>query len=61
MKTMYLGKNGHLAIRTNSIPRAVAELRRHGYEMDESTAKFKNGKPMAIYMETEFYEAMSPM
>ena len=53
MKTMYLGKNGHLAIRTNSIPRAVAELRRHGYEMDETTAKFKNGKPLAIYMKQE--------
>jgi len=54
MKSMYLGKNGHLAIRTNNIPRAAAELRRHGYEMDESTAKFKNRMPLAIYLNREF-------
>ncbi len=30
MKSMYLGKNGHIAIRTNSVPLAVAELGKEG-------------------------------
>lgn len=54
MKSMYLGKNGHIAIRTNSIPRAAAELAKHGFAVDESTAKFKGDKMTAVYLKQEF-------
>ena len=48
MKAPYLGKNGHIAIGTNSIDRAVYHLGRQGVEFDESTRK-----PKAIYLKGE--------
>ena len=53
MNSQYLGHNGHIAIRTNSIPRALAELEAKGYKADQSTAKFKGEKMVAIYLEQE--------
>ena len=47
MKTPYLGKNGHIAVKTNSIPRAAAELAKNGFTLDESTAKYKGEKMVA--------------
>jgi len=53
-KSMGLGKNGHIAIKTNSIPRAVAYLERNGVEVDMSTAKGPVGGPMvAVYLKEE--------
>ena len=54
MKSPYLGKNGHIAIRTNSIPRAAAELEKHGFKLDASTAKYNGDKLVAVYFEQEF-------
>ena len=54
MKAPYLGASGHIAIRTNSIPRAVAELARQGFAVDESTAKYKGEKMVAVYLKQEF-------
>lgn len=54
MKTNYLGKNGHIAIRTNRIGSAIAELEKAGYETDMDTAKFKNEKMIAVYLKNEF-------
>ena len=48
MKAPYLGKNGHIAIATNSLDRAVYHLGRQGVEFDESTRK-----PKAIYLKGE--------
>ena len=48
MKAPYLGKNGHIAIATNSLDRAVYHLGRQGVEFDESTRK-----PKAIYLKQE--------
>ena len=48
MKSPYLGKNGHIAIATNSLDRAVYHLGRQGVEFDESTRK-----PKAIYLKQE--------
>lgn len=48
MKAPYLGKNGHIAIATNNIDRAVYHLGRQGVEFDESTRK-----PKAIYLKDE--------
>ena len=54
MKTPYLGKNGHIAVKTNSIPRAAAELAKNGFTLDESTAKYKGEKMVAVYFKQEF-------
>ena len=54
MKSPYLGKNGHIAVKTNSIPRAAAELARNGFTLDESTAKYKGEKMVAVYLKQEF-------
>ena len=48
MKSPYLGKNGHIAIATNSLDRAVYHLGRQGVAFDESTRK-----PKAIYLKQE--------
>lgn len=53
MNSQYLGVNGHIAIRTNSIPRALAELESKGFQADQSTAKFKGDKMTAIYLKQE--------
>ena len=53
-KSIGLGKNGHIAIRTLSIPRAIAYLERNGFTADPSTAKGPAGGHMvAIYMKDE--------
>ena len=54
MKSMYLGKNGHIAIRTNALPAAVAELEKRGFVCDPSTAKYKGERMTAIYLKEEF-------
>ena len=48
MKAPYLGKNGHIAIGTNSLDRAIYHLGRQGVEFDETTRK-----PKAIYLKGE--------
>lgn len=48
MKTPYLGRNGHIAIATNNLDRAIYHLGRQGVEFDESTHK-----PKAIYLKGE--------
>ncbi len=53
-KSIGLGKNGHIAIRTNSIPRAITYLERNGFKVDMSTAKGPAGGAMvAVYMKEE--------
>jgi len=54
MKTNYLGKNGHIAVATNDIEKAKAYLAVQGIEFDEESAKYKNGKMVAIYLREEF-------
>ena len=53
MKSMYLGKNGHIAIRTNSVPLAIAELVKKGFVCDMTTAKYKGGRMVAVYLKDE--------
>lgn len=53
MKAPGRGKNGHLAIGTNTIERAVAHLKDRGFAFDESSRVVKNGKTIAIYMQDE--------
>lgn len=54
MKGSNLGKNGHIAIKTNSIVRAVAELKKNGFLLDESKAKYKDEKIAVVYLKQEF-------
>ena len=54
MKSMYLGENGHIAIRTNALPVAVAELEKRGFVCDPATAKYKGDRMTAIYLKEEF-------
>ena len=53
MKSMGRGKNGHIAIGTNSVKRAKWHLEQRGYKFIEESAVVKNGKLIAIYLEDE--------
>jgi 2-dehydro-3-deoxyphosphogluconate aldolase/(4S)-4-hydroxy-2-oxoglutarate aldolase len=53
VKNKYLGAHGHIAIATNNIKRAMAYLERKGIKMLPETAKEKNGKLQAIYLDKE--------
>lgn len=54
MKQPYLGKNGHIAVGTNSIERAVYHLEKQGFVFDKSTEKrdAKNALK-AVYLKDE--------
>jgi len=52
-KSEGLGSNGHIAIKTNNIERAVYHLSKKGYEADETTAKYKGTKYIAVYLKDE--------
>ena len=53
MKEPYLGAHGHIAIGTNYIERAVYQMELQGFEFDPETAKYKDGKMVAIYLKGE--------
>jgi catechol 2,3-dioxygenase-like lactoylglutathione lyase family enzyme len=39
IKTKFLGQNGHIAIRTNDVEKAVEKLKADGFEVNMDTAK----------------------
>ncbi len=53
MKKPGRGKYGHIAIATNTLPRAIARLKDRGIEFDDESLTVKNGKPIAIYLKEE--------
>lgn len=53
MKRMYRGKNGHFAIGTNNVDRAMAYVTAKGYEMDMDTAYVSDGRILTVYMKEE--------
>ncbi len=54
-KAKGLGANGHIAIATNSIERAIAYLSKRGVEVDMSTAKKDaSGNFIAVYLKDEY-------
>jgi 2-dehydro-3-deoxyphosphogluconate aldolase/(4S)-4-hydroxy-2-oxoglutarate aldolase len=53
VKNKYLGKHGHVAIATNNIHRAIAYLKMKGISVLPETAKEKEGKLKAIYLDQE--------
>lgn len=55
MKNPYLGTNGHIAVQTNYIQRAIYHLEKRGFEFDMDTAKYDaKGNMKAIYFKGEF-------
>lgn len=54
MKSKYLGTNGHIAIRTNKISRAMYHLTRRGASFNPDSAKYDDKDNLkAIYLEGE--------
>lgn len=53
MKSMGRGTNGHLAIGTNSVERAVYFLQSQGVEFDMDSATYKDGHMSFIYLKDE--------
>lgn len=54
LKSPYLGKNGHIAIGTNYMDRAIYHLERNGASFDMSTAtRDDKGKIKAVYFKDE--------
>lgn len=53
MKSPYLGSRGHIAIATNNITRAIAWMTRKGVGIRKETAKEKDGKMIAVYLDLE--------
>ena len=53
VKNIGLGEHGHVAIKTNSIDRAVYYLEKRGFSVDPSTAKSKDGKTTAVYLKNQ--------
>lgn len=55
MKTPFRGDNGHIAIATNSVKRAVYQLKARGFEADESSFKFDaSGELTVAYLKDQF-------
>lgn len=53
MKTMFKGANGHIAIRTNKMAPAIAEMERRGLELDMDSVKDKDNIK-AVYFKKDF-------
>lgn len=53
MKSPYLGSHGHIAISTLSITRAISWLSRKGVRVKQDTAKEKDGRIIAVYLDLE--------
>ena len=53
INSQYLGKQGHIAIATNDIYRAINYLKMKGVSVLPETAKEKDGKLKAIYLDQE--------
>lgn len=56
MKSPFRGDNGHIAIATNSVKRAVYQLKLRGFEADETSFKFdkSTGELNVAYLKDQF-------
>lgn len=55
MKDPYLGKNGHIAMKTSNLEDAVEELKEKGLTFNQETATYdKEGNLKNIYLNGEF-------
>ena len=53
MKSQFLGAKGHIAVRTNKMEAAIAELEKRGFKVDMDTAKCKGDRMTAVYLKDE--------
>lgn len=53
LKSKYLGTQGHLAVKTNNIQRAIHYLKQRGFEINMETAKYKGETMIAVYLRDE--------
>ncbi len=53
-KAAGIGRNGHIAVRTNNIERAQYYLKKRGFSIDPDTAKKVNGGKIAVYLKKQF-------
>ena len=53
MKSTYRGACGHLAVHTNCIEVAIADLAKKGFLADMSTAKYSGEQMIAVYLQRE--------
>ena len=53
MKSRCLGSQGHIAVRTNRMDAAIAELEKEGFAVNMDTAKYKGGRIIAVYLKDE--------
>jgi 2-dehydro-3-deoxyphosphogluconate aldolase/(4S)-4-hydroxy-2-oxoglutarate aldolase len=55
MKSPFKGDMGHIAVATNSVKRAVYQLKQRGFEADESSFKYdKSGTLTVAYLKDQF-------
>ena len=56
MKSPFRGDNGHIAVATNSVRRAVYQLKQRGFEADESSFKYDKatGEMNVAYLKDQF-------
>ena len=48
------GEHGHIAVRTNRVDIAIAELAKRGFEVDMETARYKNDRINFVYLKEHF-------
>jgi 2-dehydro-3-deoxyphosphogluconate aldolase/(4S)-4-hydroxy-2-oxoglutarate aldolase len=53
LKRQYLGTNGHIAIATNFIERAIAHLALRGISIKPETKNIQDGKLSTVYLDLE--------
>jgi len=54
MKKPFYGKNGHIGIFTNSVERALFQLKRRGYNIREESIRYdEKGRMLSAYLEEE--------
>lgn len=55
MKNPFLGKNGHIAMRTSDLKAAMDELREKGFRFRmETAAYFEDGRIKNVYLDGEY-------
>lgn len=52
-KSLYLGKNGHIAVRTNKMDAAIAELEKRGFSMNKDSVTVVGGRIKSVYLSDE--------
>lgn len=54
MNSKGIGERGHIAVRTNRVELAIADLARRGFGVDMETARYKEGRISFVYLKERF-------